>query len=128
MSTPTPDLLAPGFLTQLAARATNDALVARQRLLANLQIGFRNSETGRTGWLHVTASQIEAGDAMDEQHAPPFTFVGDTDAMQALAQGFPFNRLVRQHRLVVVGDLRHCVQNWLLIYAILRLANTPEHL
>lgn len=126
MSKPIPDLLTAGFLAQLAARANDDAFVARQRLLANLQIGFRNSETGQTGCLRVTAAHIEAGEAARDADTPPFTFVGDTDAMRALAQGFPFNRLVRQHRLVVVGDLRRCVQNWLLIHAILRLTHTQE--
>ena len=43
-----------------------------------------------------------------------------------LAQGFPFNRLVRQHRLVVGGDLRACVQNWMLLYALTRLTGELE--
>jgi hypothetical protein len=34
--------------------------------------------------------------------------------------------LVRQHRLVVGGDLRACVQNWMLLYALTRLTGELE--
>ena len=110
-------LFDPGFLQQIAQRAQVDDFVARHRTLADLKIGFRHSETGQAGWIAVTPQAINAG--LDG--AAPFTFVGDASAMQDLANGFPFNRLVRQHRLSVEGDLRACVQNWLLIHAVLAL-------
>ncbi len=117
MTTAPSSLLDEGYLPALARRAQADSFVARHRTLADLKIGFRHSETGQRAWIAVTPDTIEAGQAGDA----PFTFVGDESALQALAGGFPFNRLVRQHRLSVEGDLRACVQNWLLIHAVLRL-------
>lgn len=117
MTAAAPSLLDDGFLPGLARRAQADDFVARHRTLADLKIGFRHSETGQSAWIAVTPQGIGAGQA----GTAPFTFVGDEAALQALASGFPFNRLVRQHRLSVEGDLRACVQNWLLIYAVMRL-------
>lgn len=115
-------LLAPGFLQQMARRVTSDDFVAQHRTLADVQIGFRDSETGQSAWIAVKQQSVEVGDV----GRAPFTFVGDTSAMRDLANGFPFNRLVRQRRLAVEGDLRACVQNWLLIYAVLRLCVQRE--
>uniref|UniRef100_UPI0033400D2E hypothetical protein n=1 Tax=Castellaniella defragrans TaxID=75697 RepID=UPI0033400D2E len=105
------------FLRQLEQRARDDAFVARHGTLANVRLGIRDSGSGEFVRLHVRADGL----VIDRQSDVSFTLVGDAGALQALSQGFPFNRLVRQHRLFVEGDLRSCVQNWLLIHAVLRL-------
>jgi len=111
-------LLDAGRLVRLAAQASADEGVARQATLAQVCIGFHNHETGQRGWLEVNGAHVEAGNG---QRAAQFYFSGGTDAFDALATGYPFNRLVREHRLVVEGDLRACVQNWLLIHTLLQL-------
>lgn len=118
-----PGLLDEGFLPALAQRAQGDGFVARHRTLADLKIGFHDSERGHSGWIAVTPQGCSAG----VDNTAPFRFVGDTAALRDLAAGLPFNRLVRQHRLNVEGDLRACVQNWLLIYAVLRLCAPGSH-
>lgn len=106
-------------LRALAAAASQDDFVARHSTLADVRMGFRNTETKESAWISVNESGVEA-DTGPAKAA--FCFAGDTAAFADLCRGFPFNRLVRQHRLVVEGDLRGCVQNWLLIYALTRLA------
>jgi hypothetical protein len=115
---PRASLLDPGYLARLAAHASADVGVAQQATLAQVCIGFHNHETGQRGWLEVNGSKVDADDG---HRAAPFCFSGGTGAFEALAAAYPFNRLVREHRLVVEGDLRACVQNWLLIHAILQL-------
>lgn len=114
----------PAWLTALATAAAKDDFVAQHSTLAAFTIGFRNTESGETAWISVNDSAIDAG---TNDTAAAFLFAGDTAAFSDLKDGFPFNRLVRQHRLSVEGDLRGCVQNWLLIYAILRLASSVEY-
>ena len=123
MNTPLADglrrsLLDTGYLARLAAHASAEARVGQQATLAHLCIGFHNHETGQRGWLEINEQRAEAGNNL---RAAPFYFTGGSDAFEALAAGYPFNRLVREHRLVVEGDLRACVQNWLLIHTLLQL-------
>lgn len=117
MTVSLPPILEDQFLQQLAQRAQTDAFVAKHRLLADVRIGLRLADSAEAVWLHVTPEHIEAG----RGNVAPFTLVGDAATLRDLSSGFPFNRLVRQHRLTVEGDLRACVQNWLLIHAVLRL-------
>lgn len=120
MTVTSPRILDDRFLQQLAQRAQSDAFVARHCTLADVTIGIRLSGSTDAVWLHVTSDQVESG----RGDRSTFTFVGDEAALRDLSDGFPFNRLVRQHRLTVEGDLRHCVQNWLLIHAVLRLCHS----
>jgi hypothetical protein len=85
--------------------------------------GSANTESGKQAWLEISETGVHTGlgdDAID------FYLDGAQDAFDDLGRGFPFNRLVRQHRLTVGGDLRACVQNWLLLYALTRLTATLE--
>ncbi|MBS4001846.1 MAG: hypothetical protein KGZ91_00605 [Afipia sp.] len=122
-STAGPDFFAPDFLARLASAASGDSFVARHSTLAHVRIGFQESETGRKAWLLVDEGKVTSGSGAG---AAEFTFVGDAGAFRTLASGFPFNRLVRQHRLSVEGDLRACVNEWLLIYAVTRLCGELE--
>lgn len=124
LSTRPLSLLDTGYLALLAARASTDSRVAQQATLAQVGIGFHNTETGQYGWLQVTGAQVEGGEG---QRATPFCFSGGSDAFEALAAAYPFNRLVREHRLTVEGDLRVCVQNWLLIHTLLQLTRKAAH-
>lgn len=114
------------WLNALGAAASNDRFVKRHSALASLKMGFRNTETKESAWISVDENRVTAGTEATPA-AASFTFLGDTAALEDLRRGYPFNRLVRQHRLVVEGDMRGCVQNWLLIYAIMRLASGLEH-
>jgi len=122
-STAGPDFFDPDFLVCLASAASADPFVARHSTLAQVQIGFQESGSGRSAWLSVDEGKVNSGAGESDAK---FSFVGDADAFRSLAQGFPFNRLVRQHRLTVEGDLRACVKEWLLIYAVTRLCGTLE--
>ncbi|MCC2595855.1 hypothetical protein LKR43_05825 [Pusillimonas sp. MFBS29] len=114
-----------GWLQALGSAANHDSFVAQHSALATFNMGFRNTETGENAWIAFDEGRVTAG--TDTTTAIAFTFAGDTAAFNDLHRGFPFNRLVRQHRLVVEGDMRSCVQNWLLIYAVTRLAAGLEH-
>lgn len=101
-----------------AQRATHDPLVVEHRTMANLRVGLQTtSGDGSKAWLHIDEAGVTAGLGDIRTH---FDFVGENAAFDDLAQGFPFNRLVRQHRLDIQGDIRACVQNWLLLYAVMR--------
>jgi hypothetical protein len=106
-----------------ARRATDDAFVQRQRVLADLCLGLRNTDTGEQAWLVVLEDGVQAGTGT---RATDFTLEGGQQAFDDLCCGFPFNRLVRQHRLTVAGNLRSCVQNWLLVYGLIRLIVSLE--
>ncbi|OZI74869.1 hypothetical protein [Bordetella genomosp. 12] len=114
----TPDLFEPRVLEAWAKMASSDAFVAKNAILADLRFGLRNADTDQAVWLAVEGEQVSSGTGLD---STAFAFEGRTDAFSELARGFPFNRLIRQHRLTIVGDMRRCVQNWLLIYAVTRL-------
>lgn len=118
-----PDFFDTDFLGRLARAASQDAFVARHSTLAHVRIGFQESSSGRQAWLSIDAGRVGAGRG---DGGAAFSFVGDDSAFESLAQGFPFNRLVRQHRLQVEGDLRACVHEWLLIYAVTRVCGTLE--
>ncbi|MFW7341004.1 hypothetical protein V0R37_05595 [Pollutimonas sp. H1-120] len=114
------------WLNALGVAASGDSFVAQHSVLASLKMGFRNTETKESAWISVDENRVTAGTEATSA-VVAFTFLGDTAALEDLRRGYPFNRLVRQHRLVVEGDMRSCVQNWLLIYAVLRLAAGLEH-
>jgi hypothetical protein len=118
------DFFNEDFLACLASAASSDPFVARHSTLAHVRIGFHEKESGRKAWLSVDEGQVSSG--AGEADAK-FSFVGDAAAFQTLARGFPFNRLVRQNRLTVEGDLRACVKEWLLIYAVTRLCAALEY-
>jgi len=122
MST-TPHLFTPAVLIAWTRLAARDALVARHAILANLRLGLRNTDSDETLWLSVAETGIQGG--LGLEHVA-FYLEGPQDAFEDLVRGVPFNRLVRQHRLTVEGDLRCCVQNWLLLYAVMRLAAQLE--
>jgi len=119
----TVDFFDPDFLGRVAAVASRDPFVARHSTLAHVRIGFAETGSARQAWLSVDEGKVGSG-AGDGGAA--FRFVGDADAFSELARGFPFNRLVRQHRLSVEGDLRACVKEWLLIYAVTRVCGMVE--
>ncbi|KCB24572.1 hypothetical protein [Bordetella hinzii] len=113
-----PDLFDPAVLAAWTRLASDDAFVARHAILADLRLGLRNTSSGQALWLSADGKRVQGGPGLD---GVAFTLEGPQDAFDDLARGFPFNRLVRQHRLTVGGDMRRCVQNWLLVYAITRL-------
>lgn len=125
MSAHAPGFFSADWLRELAVAASKDSLVAQHNALTMLTMGFRNTETEESAWISLEENHIRAG--LDATPAAAFTFVGDTATFNDLRRGFPFNRLVRQHRLIVEGDMRCCVQNWLLIYAVTHLAARLGH-
>lgn len=99
-------------------RATKDPLVLRSATMARLLVGLRNTDSKHeAAWLAVTQNGVTAGVG---DIKTDFCFAGPADAFADLFKGVPFNRLIRQHRLDVQGDVRSCVQNWLLLYAVMR--------
>lgn len=125
MSASPPGFFSADWLHDLSVAANQDSLVAQHSVLATLTMGFRNTETGQRACISLAKEHIKAD--LDSTSTAAFTFAGDTRAFDDLRRGFPFNRLVRQHRLIVEGDMRCCVQNWMLIYAVTRLAAQREH-
>jgi len=132
-----PDLFAPAVLTAWTRLAANDAFVARCAILADVRLGLRNTDNDQALWLAVTeprqtpAPLSETRSVLSVQGGPgldhvAFYLEGPQDAFDDLVRGLSFNRLVRQHRLTVAGDLRCCVQNWLLLYALMRLTAQLE--
>ena len=116
-------LFDPAFLSAWAQRASADDFVRQHSVLADVCVALRNTETGEHIWLNVSEQNVQAGAG---ERQVPFWLEGDSEAFADLARGYPFNRLVRQHRLVVGGDLRACVQNWMLLYALTRLTGDLE--
>lgn len=117
-------LFSPQVLEAWVRLARADDLVRSNTVLADLTLGLRNTQTGEQIRWTIREQEVQAGVG---EGAVAFWLEGDSDAFAALAAGFPFNRLVRQHRLVVGGDLRACVQNWMLIYALTRLTSRLEY-
>lgn len=117
-------LFSPQVLEAWVGLARADDLVRSNTVLADLTLGLRNTQTGEQIRWTIREQDVQAGVG---EGAVAFWLEGDSDAFAALAAGFPFNRLVRQHRLVVGGDLRACVQNWMLIYALTRLTSRLEY-
>lgn len=117
-------LFSPQVLEAWVRLACADDLVRSNTVLADLTLGLRNTQTGEQIRWTIREQDVQAGVG---EGAVAFWLEGDNDAFAALAAGFPFNRLVRQHRLVVGGDLRACVQNWMLIYALTRLTSRLEY-
>ncbi len=113
------------YLGRLALAGSADAFVRQHSTLAQLTAGFRDTTSGASAWISVVGNQVHAGTGNKNDEL--FCFEGDTGSFEDLRRGFPLNRLVRQHRLTVTGDLRACVQNWLLLYAITRLTATLEN-
>lgn len=116
-------LFSTDVLAAWSRLASTDEMVHQHSALADLDIGFRNTETSEQAWLQIDESGIYTGLGA---HTVAFSLVGDTEAFTDLIHGFPFNRLIRQHRLFVEGDLRCCVQNWMLLYALTRLTKELE--
>lgn len=110
-------IFAPAVLQSLAAAASADEFVRRKSTFADLRIGLQ-SESGARAVLIVQGCDVSID---PDAGAADFVFEGDDAAFGDLRSGLAFNRLVRQHRLHITGDLRGCVQNWLLLYAIFRL-------
>jgi len=119
----TPSLFDQQTVAAWQQLAREDELVLRNTVLADLSLGLRNSQTGEQVWWSIREQGIEAG--LGERPLV-FWLEGDGSAFDDLARGFPFNRLVRQHRLTVCGDLRSAVQNWMLLYALTRLTKELE--
>lgn len=117
------DFFDPVFLARVAEAASRDAFVARHSTLADVRIGFQENGSKRQAWFSVAEGRVECGTG---DGGATFQFVGGYDAFVSLAKGFPFNRLVRQHRLSVEGNLRACVNEWLLIYAVTRVCGMVE--
>lgn len=115
---PTPNVFEPDILAAWTQLASQDTFVSRHSILADLRLGLRNTDTNEGLWLAVSESNVQGGSGLEDV---AFYLEGTQSAFDDLARGLPFNRLVRQHRLTVRGDLRCCVQNWLLLYALTRL-------
>ncbi|MEJ2897106.1 hypothetical protein [Bordetella avium] len=121
--TSTLNLFDPAVLAAWTRLASHDAFLARHAILADLRLGLLNTDSGQALWLSISASGVQSGTGLGEA---AFYLEGGQGAFDDLARGLPFNRLVRQHRLTVRGDLRRCVQNWLLLYALTRLTANLE--
>src|SRR5690606_42073347 len=102
-------LFDPAVLAAWAKRARADDFVRQHRVLADVFVALRNTDTGEHIWLAVSEQHAQAGTGPRQV---PIWLSSDCPAFADLAQGLPFNRLDRQPRLVVSSDLPAPVENW----------------
>ena len=107
-----------------AELATKDPLVRSSNTMANLLIGLHDTDLNLAAWLAVTETGVTGGTGHVKTD---FCFVGSSSAFTDMLEGMPFNRLIRQHRLDIQGDVRSCVKNWLLLYAVMRSCTQLEN-
>ncbi|MCG5238325.1 hypothetical protein [Azospirillum doebereinerae] len=103
------------FLPRLAGAVAQDAYFRDRCTAAHLTFGLRDTGSGASGWLRVDGPAVSAAAGPSDSR---FTIEGDGAAWRDLLAGLPVNRLLRQHRMTVSGDIRSCVQNWLLVFAV----------
>lgn len=120
MTEPREAVISPALVRHLIAAGTGNARLASKSFALHLTFGLHDRSRGERAWLRIDEGAITggAGDADTR-----FELSGDTDAWQALTQGMPINRLLRQGRVEIRGDARSCIQNWLVVYLLTAGAN-----
>lgn len=106
-------------LEAMASGASASAEVARRSVFAFLTFGLLDADTGETFWIRIEQGRATAGAGQADTR---FVLAGSSAAWSELAAGMPVNRLLRQGKVSILGDARACMQNWLLVYAVLALA------
>lgn len=104
-----------GLLSNVLTGAPSNSAIAPHATMAHLTFGLKDTDTAETGWIRVDAASVSGGSGSADTR---FTFEATSAAWRELAEGMPINRLVRQGKMVISGDARHCVQNWLLVFEI----------
>ncbi len=99
----------------LVSAAPSNPKIVRQAGLAHLTFGLAGVDTAEARWIRVDDGALTGGAGSADTR---FTFEGADAVWDELARGMPINRLVRQGRIVISGDARACVQNWLLVHEI----------
>lgn len=105
----------PGLLSNVLAGSSSNTAIASHATMAHLTFGVKDTDTAESGWIRVDESAVAGGSGAADTR---FTFEAGSAAWRELAEGMPINRLVRQGKMVISGDARHCVQNWLLVFEI----------
>lgn len=104
-----------GLLSDLLAGAPSNPAIAPHATMAHLTFGLKDTETAETGWIRVDPTSVFGGSGSADTR---FNFEAPSATWSELAEGMPVNRLVRQGKMVISGDARSCVQNWLLVFEI----------
>lgn len=104
-----------GLLSDVLAGASSNSAIAAHATTAHLTFGVKDTDTAESGWLRIDGNALTGGSGSADTR---FTFEAGSAAWRELAEGMPINRLVRQGKMVISGDARNCVQNWLLVFEI----------
>lgn len=104
-----------GLLSNILTGAPSNSAIVPHARMAHLTFGLKDTDTTETGWIRIDDDSVLGGSGSADTR---FTFEADSAAWRELAEGMPINRLVRQGKMVIAGDARHCVQNWLLVFEV----------
>jgi len=105
--------LSQAFVDHLADVASRNTRFKEKAIGLYLTFGMHDVQSGACVWLRAENTHVRGG--VGEGNAR-FTLAGTTKAWDALCQGFPINRLIRQEHIKITGDARCCMQNWLAVY------------
>lgn len=104
-----------GLLSNVLTGVPSNSAIVPHVTMAHLTFGLKDTDTAETGWIRVDEGSVVGGSGSADTR---FTFEATSAAWRELAEGMPINRLVRQGKMVISGDARNCVQNWLLVFEI----------
>ncbi|MCO5130224.1 MAG: hypothetical protein M9932_06620 [Xanthobacteraceae bacterium] len=104
-----------GLLSDILTQAPSNSAIMPHATMAHLTFGLKDTDTAETGWIRVDSAAVTGGSGNADAR---FTFEAGGAAWRELIAGMPINRLVRQGKMVISGDARNCVQNWLLVFEI----------
>lgn len=113
-------VISPALIRHLVGAGLGNARLASKSFALHLTFGLHDRSNGARAWLRIDEGAITGGTGDADTR---FELSGDADAWQALAQGMPINRLLRQGRVEIRGDARSCIQNWLVVYLLTSGAN-----
>lgn len=105
----------PSLLSNVLAGSLSNSAIAPHATMAHLTFCVKDTDTAENGWIRVDEGSVVGGSGSADAR---FTFEATSAAWRELAEGMPLNRLVRQGKMVITGDARNCVQNWLLVFEI----------
>jgi hypothetical protein len=105
----------PGLLSDVLAGAPSNPAIAAHATMAHLTFGLKDTDTAEAGWIRVDEASVAGGNGSADTR---FAFEATSATWRELTEGMPINRLVRQGKMIISGDARSCVQNWLLVFEI----------
>lgn len=103
------------YLQQLSNKVNQTDEFIKEAKYASFIVGFHDSTSNKKSWVEFLDGRVNKF-GIDDTVEPHFTFVGESESWEQLADKEPLNRLVRRSKLTVTGDKRLCMKNWKMLW------------